>query len=115
MPKPPSSNMLTKVFVMINAAAVNGERCPQKQPSGTFSREQNDALLALARAGKLRVEIFVHNWRVVTICEGPNSGRHTMLPPKRPYPIKPYKVIAKGDLPVGQRSQPSPPRLLQQV
>lgn len=109
MAKSPSSNMLAKVFVMINAVALNGERCPQLHPHGSLTTEQNRTLLVLARSGKLRVEIFMHNWRVVTICDGPNRGKHTMLPPTAKHP---YRVIQKGDVPAGQRPQPSLPQLL---
>ena len=93
---------------MVERVAVLGERCPQSQPHGPFTPTESRALLDLARAGRLRIEIFPHNWRVVTICEGPNKGRSTL---RSPLGKRPYLTIRKGDL-IGNRPQPSAPQLL---
>ena len=106
-----SDKMLRRVFALVEASAVNNERCPQLQPHGVLSFAENIAILALARAGRLRIEIFAHNWRVVTICEGPHRGKHTMRSPYKGGG-QPYKVIQKGDALPSQRQAPSAPRLI---
>lgn len=106
MPLTPAQ--LDSAFAMLETAASLGERCPQSPPFGPI---QSTACGALARAGRIRVEIFMHNWRVVTILEGPHKGKHTA---RCPYPNakRPYKVIDKDSAPTpGQRQQPWSPTL----
>lgn len=100
-----------RVFKLLENCAVNGERCPQKEPHGILSTVENIAIADLARAGRIRVEIFAHNWRVVTICEGPHRGKKTAPSPYKGGGI-PYKVIEKDDVLPSQRGVPSEPRLL---
>lgn len=78
-------------FAAIEAAAAKGERCPQSRPHGPLNAGSS---AALARAGRIRVEIFAHNWRVVTIMEGPHKGKQTMGSPYAGSG-KPYRVIYK--------------------
>lgn len=107
-----SQARLDKVFSRMEAAAVASERAPQMQPHGPLSPEDNRAVLALARVhGRLRIEIFAFNWRVITICDGAHAGKHTLLSPHKGNK-RPYLTIQKGDLPPGQRQQPSSPPLL---
>jgi hypothetical protein len=103
--------MLDRIFTMLVGIACRGERAPQLQPHGVLTVAENNAILEMARAGRLRVEIFAHNWRVVTICEGQYRGRHTQLSPYKGGG-EPYRVIQKGDVTAGQRGAPSLPRLL---
>lgn len=88
---PLSANQLDKAFALLEATAIAGERCPQTAPFGPLP---GPATGELARAGRIRVEIFAHNWRVVTIMEGLHRGKHTALSPYRGSKL-PYKTIGK--------------------
>ena len=87
-----SQSLLDKTFDMLVAAAVLGERCPQSPPHGILNKQ---APGILARAGKIRIEIFMHNYRVVTIMDGPHKGKQTKAPPNLGGSGKPYKIIYK--------------------
>ncbi len=63
-------------FIAIERAAVAGERCPLNGTHGVTKY----AVLALAKAGRIRIDIYAHNWRVVTILTGPNAGKTTAKP-----------------------------------
>lgn len=80
------------VFGLLVDAARKGERCPQGWQLG----DRNKLVAALARAGRIRVEVWAHNWRVVEIAEGPHKGKRTL---KAPCGIKPYVVIDKESKP----------------
>lgn len=107
---PLSAVQLERNFALLEAAAAVGERCPQSRPFGPLDAP---AAGQLARAGRIRVEIFAHNWRVVTIMEGPQRGKAT-APSPHPGRGKPYKVIEKDNAPPpSERQQPwSPVRKL---
>lgn len=75
-------------FAAIEQAAIAGERCPQTSPHGPIP---TGSVSRLARAGKIRSEIFAGNFRRVTICVGPHAGKSTAAPPKGSG--LPYKVI----------------------
>jgi hypothetical protein len=87
--------LLDKAFATLEAAAIAGERCPQAPPHGNMRPEYPRDL---ARAGRIKIEIYMHNWRVVTIMEGPNKGKHTLLPSRAG---KPYRVIYKDHIQFG--------------
>lgn len=65
-------------FRLLEAAAAAGERCPQSNPHGPMSSE---SIAALIEAGRIKSEVYAHNWRVVTILDGPHKGRKTAPPP----------------------------------
>lgn len=96
-----SEKQLNATFDALVAAAVAGERCPQSQPFGPFPPS---ATGILARAGRIRVEIFTLNWRVVTIMEGPHRGK-TTAPCPHSKSGKPYKVIGKDNAPPATKSE----------
>lgn len=79
--------MHDKLFARIVNIAVAGERCPFNEhlPTGGLS--------ALAREGKLRIEVFRHNWRVVTILVGEHTGKKTKQDPALEPGARPYVVI----------------------
>lgn len=79
---------LDRAFAAIEEAAAKGERCPTND-----QLPGNNPLGVLARDGRVRIEVFAQNWRVVTILDGPHKGKHT-LQPKTNSP--PYVVIDKG-------------------
>lgn len=102
---------LDQVFKMIEAVALAGGRCPQRQPYGSLSGQESDALLMLAGAGRLRIDIYAHNWRVITICEGPHAGTKTALPPGYSGQ-KSNRTFEKGYVRPSDRPRPSAPRLM---
>lgn len=59
-------------FALVEAAAIKGERCPQNRelPKG-------GSLPALARMGRIRIEISGHNYRQAIILVGPHKGCRT--------------------------------------
>lgn len=77
-------------FDHIAAVAARGERCPfnEQMPAGLLPR--------LARAGKIRIEVFRHNWRVVTILQGEHAGKTTAHDTSMSAGSKPYVVIDAG-------------------
>lgn len=89
-----AQKIFNRLFAVVEAAAINNERAPQLSPHGILSVSDNRALLMMARAGRLRIEIFAYNWRVITICEGPNKGRQTLRSPHKGSNV-PYKIIYK--------------------
>jgi len=75
---------LDDTFAILVRAAILGERCPQNAPHGPLKPGHTTDL---ARDGKIRIEVFRHNWRVVTILVGPNAGKQTRACPAggKPY------------------------------
>jgi hypothetical protein len=70
----------------IEAAVRDGARCPLNDQIGG-----SKVIAGLALEGLLKIEVYAHNYRVVTMLTGELKGRHTPLPPgKSP---KPYLVI----------------------
>jgi hypothetical protein len=80
-----SDAALDKAFALLVEAADVGERCP-KTIGGPLAK---DALTALVRAGRVRSEVYAHNYRVVTILVGEHAGKSTA-----PHPAggKPFRV-----------------------
>lgn len=72
------ASRIEQAFGLIEAAAVAGARCPQNEPHGPIA---SGAVTALVEAGRVKSEIYAHNWRVVTILAGPNRGQTTAPPP----------------------------------
>lgn len=81
---------LATAFASIERAAAAGARCPENGTAGVG----HGVVPALARAGKIRVEIFAHNFRRVTILAGPQAGQATAPPPTQCGPA--WKVIDAG-------------------
>jgi hypothetical protein len=105
-----------RVFAVIEHAAVAGLRCPGadeiKAPHGVVP--------ILARSGRIRIEVYAGNWRVITITSGEHAGKQTAPPPFQHS--GPYIMIdrngrhEKGRVvprePISRkRAQPSTPRL----
>lgn len=80
------------VFALLLAAAIAGGRCPQSRPHGPILDPGLPA--QLARDGKIRIEVYAHNWRRVTILVGEHAGKSTAGPPKPEW--KPYKTIERA-------------------
>lgn len=65
-----------QTFTILEVAAINGARCP----TGDVLDRSN--ISALAKAGRISIEISGRNWRQVTILEGPHKGKRTAPNPK---------------------------------
>ena len=88
--KPNQDAILSKAFAQIEAAAVAGARCPVTAREGIPGLPPG-VTTALARAGRVRFEVYAHNWRVAEILAGPHAGKRTQGPPQAGW--KPYLVI----------------------
>jgi hypothetical protein len=101
-------------FEILLNAALAGTRCPTNDTRGLSS----SVVTALAREGKIRVEVFAHNWRVVTITEGLHAGACTQAHPtsKTPYVRVDKNGTWRGgwqfDKGASSRPQPSKPGLI---
>jgi hypothetical protein len=94
--------MADKLFDRICAIAAAGERCPKNTEIDGVGLSQ------LARAGKIRIEVFNRNWRIVTILSGEHAGKQTARGPN-PVGARPYITIdAKAP-----RRTDMPPRIKQ--
>ena len=77
-----SQRRLDSAFTVLELLAANGDRC--------LTRDQGmppKITTALARAGKIKVEVFRLNFKVVTILVGPHRGKTTA------HGGKPYLII----------------------
>ncbi len=73
------------IFERLEQAAVAGERCPEN------SRElPSSDIVALARAGKIRIEISGRNYRRVVLLTGKHAGKATAPDPDG---FPPWKII----------------------
>ncbi len=82
LPPPPRRSReenLERAYEAILAAALNNERCPENQTRGVDTHLCGE----LARAGRIKIEVFARNFRVVTILTGPHAGLKTAPPPYR--------------------------------
>ena len=79
----PTNARIEADFKRLETAAANGERCPMSNPHGPI---QSGSISALFEANRIRSEVYMHNWRVVTILEGPHKGKATASPPGRGSP-----------------------------
>lgn len=104
-------------FALLQSAAIAGDRCPQAGIHG-FSSLTSAVTTALAHAGRIRIEIYAWNFRVIEILTGPHAGKRTAPGPNGQ---KPWKIIdangtrtRRGTVNFGRqgRSQPSAPRPL---
>ena len=84
---------IEKVFAQIERAALAGERCPTtrttENATGTLLPGITTMLL---NEGRIKVEIYGHNWRVVEILKGPNAGKRTKEAPGYPK-VWPYRML----------------------
>lgn len=87
---------LAEAFAMLEQAAVSGARCPESRTNGLTSQLTGQ----LARAGQIRIDVYPHNYRVVTIMTGPHAGKTTAPPPNKSW--RPYLTIEKGSEPKKQ-------------
>jgi hypothetical protein len=93
-----------EAFAALERAAVAGDRCPVGSGPDANPIVGNGIVGKLCAAGRIQVDVYAHNWRVVTILEGPHKGKTTAPCPK-PGAISYRSLVAK-------RQQPSAPRPL---
>ncbi len=91
-----------EAFAMLERAALAGERCPVSRTNGLTSHLTGN----LARSGQIKIDVYPHNWRVITIMAGPHSGKATAPPPNKKW--KPYLTIQKGSPPKPQYTRVAP-------
>lgn len=109
---PLSPDTLDRAFATIERAAVAGERCPVTAREGTAGLPPG-ATTALAKASRIRVEVYAKNYRVVQILTGQHAGKRTMEPPSPGW--QPYRIVDhKGatQLRTARLGAPSAPRPL---
>lgn len=89
-----SKELLDETFAVLVACAVAKERCPitNRHCDGVMNGLPNGHTAALAKAGKIKIEVFSRNFRRVTILVGPHRGKTTADPPDGPD-AKPYRVV----------------------
>jgi hypothetical protein len=107
---PLSPQQLDEAFTTLVGFACRRERCPQNGTHGTSS----SVMLALRKQGRIRVLVYVHNWRAVEILTGEHAGKRTATPADKSQ--KPWRILdAVGEeRRFGQTgpSAPSAPRTL---
>lgn len=69
-----------EAFALVERAAVAGVRCPQ---ADDFPEGLSSAFYKLPDDGRIKIETYAHNWRVVEILTGPNAGKRTAPCPYR--------------------------------
>jgi hypothetical protein len=113
---------LEKVYELVERAAIRGERCPQNDELAAVATSGPELLRALAKAGRLRIEVSGRNWRTVTILAGPHAGKRTQRDPmggRHPHITidgSGTHKVGKWSMPVTRptspKQEPSAPRLL---
>ena len=108
-----SSSNLDSAFAALERFAVQGERCPQNETHGITS----GLVSALAREGRLRVEISGHNYRRVVLLTGEYQGQATAPDPTgahvwRIVDASGTRVNGKLSISRAGRQKPSAPRPL---
>lgn len=115
-----SPDNLDKAFALLCECAAQGQRCPVSRGPDAHPFLQPLHTSALAAQGKIRIEIYAHNWRVVTILVGLHKGKRTAPSPhknaRRPYQVIDANASSISGRPIdrgaSKRQQPwSPPRL----
>lgn len=93
---------IAEAFAILEGAAASGARCPITGTNGLTSNLTG----ALARSGQIRIDVYPHNFRVVTIMTGPNAGKSTAPPPNTKW--RPYLTIEKDSPPRRQYTRIAP-------
>ena len=99
----------TKTYQRLVAAVLSGARCP---PNKNYTGTAQPVLVAyvlrqMLKEGFIRIDIYSHNWRVITFLKGPHKGRHTQLPPNEHW--RPYKRVEADGTSINGIVAPSKP------
>lgn len=84
--QPMTPQRLDHNFQLLVQAAIAGERCPQSHPHGPID---GGAIQLLVEAGRIKSEVYAHNYRRVTILTGEHAGKATA---DHPRGLQPYMV-----------------------
>lgn len=113
-----SSDPIERTFAVLEAAAAAGERCPLSREHSA-NGVHTQYVRALAKAGRIFIEISSCNWRRVTILTGAHKGKSTAPNPDpkahvyQTIGVEGRKINGKfTDAGASKRQQPSAPRLL---
>lgn len=82
---------LNLAFDLLVQAAINNQRCPMSSGPSQVEAFSRGEISALCRAGRIRSEVYRHNYRVVVILQGPHRGKNTALPADKK--LKPWKIV----------------------
>ena len=82
---------INQTFALLERAAVEGRRCPMNASPEVKGEVAGGAVAALAKAGRIRIEISGQNFRQVTILIGPHKGKKTAPNPNKRRRV--WKVI----------------------
>jgi hypothetical protein len=99
--KAPKQADLDRAFAVLEGAAVRGDRCPKSHGPESEGLD-SQYVSALARIGRIAVEISSKNFRRVTILTGPNAGKSTAANPDKKARV--YQTIDKGGTRVNGRA-----------
>ncbi len=90
-----SDAVIERDFALLEGAAKIGARCPQSWPHGPI---RTGSIAALIDQGRIRSEVYRHNYRVVTILKGEHRGKSTLRPPElgEPYRVNGRYVGLRG-------------------
>jgi predicted carbohydrate-binding protein with CBM5 and CBM33 domain len=114
-----TNEALDLAFARLEQIASKGERCPVTSGPDADGSLASGQVSALAKAGKIFVEISSKNWRRVTILTGPYTGKSTAPNPHKGTRVY-HTVGVEGsrvngkltDHGASSRRQPSTPRFL---
>lgn len=81
---------IEKCFEAIVHAVISGQRCPENDTLHV----NTERCRHLALAGRIKVEVFARNYRVVTILDGPHAGKKTA---PAPYNVQKPKFVINKD------------------
>jgi hypothetical protein len=103
MRSPGVIDALNALFKLVEAHAAEGKRCPTNDEiadylarTGHLSRLK---LTDVARSGRIKIEVYAKNFRVVEICDGPHRGKRTQ---DAPHYQSPYRVITGEEIPTAK-------------
>lgn len=105
MPTRLSTEVLDRTFELLEGIAAAGNRCPMSAREGREGLPVGSTLV-LARAGRIKIEIFARNFRRVEILTGPHAGKKTAAPPAHYGP--PYKIVGTETVTNTHASKVSP-------
>lgn len=106
MTNAPSREAIEHAFVLIERAAVRGERCPMNGDGQVHTK----TCMALALEGRIRFHIHGYNFRVAVMLSGIHVGKWTAPDPKsgRLWKVIDHngiRVIRRGEMPLESRIQ----------
>jgi hypothetical protein len=95
MPNRPDPSICDLVFASLERIALAGQRCPMNDDI----RGGSATMMALARDGRILIEVAGKNFRQITILTGPHAGLKTMPPPATAGGVcKPFLTIGREKL-----------------